>query len=787
MARPRPRPATVPPRRHESLFAEDEDTAAAVGEGLRRAALGLTAALLVGRAFFPGEDADAGSGLGWLLLLFAAAAMAIAGQWAAGSLRLRISAVDLAFLLLVALVGLSVTGAAERRAAITLAWEWAGLAVAYLLMRNLPRSRSETEALAGVLVATAVALACYGLYQAVIEFPALKAAYLANPRPLLEQMGVDPDSPAARQSAEQRLLGSSEVFATFALANSLAGFLVGPTVAAIGVALANALDRRGREPPWRALALAAIPVCALLACLVLTKSRSGYVGLIAGVAVLGWRVRGRALWIACVVLVSTLGALTVIAAAMRQLDWQVLTESTRSLRFRTEYWIATWRLINGSSRVFFGGLGPGNFAGPYLRYKLPQASEEIRDPHNFLLEVWTTAGLVAVVVLLIALGLALRAVLRTSRGGPAIDEPAGRSGWLWICGAGGWLLVVALGKLNPFEGDGLARWLVLGAGWAAGAAGLGVLWRRQPIPAGALGAGALAVLVNLLAAGGIGYPPVALCLWALIALGLNLRNDLPAGTLRQIGGRWSAFGAAAALAALGGSFVGSALPQWRAQGALEAARLARDPARIQMAYLEAVAADRYSAAPWLGLAELAYRDWRAHGSAPGVRVWPRIAELLDRAARPPLNPNSLVVQRRRIAYLHDLLARQGAANRDAARMRADLVNAAAKAVQLYPANAALHAELAEACAATGRFDIAAREARAALRLDTQMPHPDKKLPDALRARLRAAEPKWTEQAARKSARLPSRPLGEHRAERRGVPASRPVSGLSSDALPREAA
>ena len=43
----------------------------------------------------------------------------------------------------------------------------------------------------------------------------------------------------------------------------------------------------------------------------------------------------------------------------------------------------------------WSGVGPANFAMPYLRHKLPQASEEIQDPHNMILEVWATAGIFA--------------------------------------------------------------------------------------------------------------------------------------------------------------------------------------------------------------------------------------------------------------------------------------------------------------------------------------------------------------------------------------------------------
>ena len=49
-----------------------------------------------------------------------------------------------------------------------------------------------------------------------------------------------------------------------------------------------------------------------------------------------------------------------------------------------------------SSPFFWWGVGPGNFGGPYLKYKLPESSEEILDPHNMFIEVWATAGVLGI-------------------------------------------------------------------------------------------------------------------------------------------------------------------------------------------------------------------------------------------------------------------------------------------------------------------------------------------------------------------------------------------------------
>ena len=191
------------------------------------------------------------------------------------------------------------------------------------------------------------------------------------------------------------------------------------------------------------------------------------------------------------------------------------------------------------------GARPGELRGPYLRHKLPEASEEILDPHNMVLEVWATAGLfgrrrAARRARARALADAPPGTRTDGRGvrrtpGPkwSPDAAPGSANWLIPWGGRGMGRGRPVGKLNPFQGDLLARWVILGLGWVAGL-GLGwLLWRRRPIPAAGAGVGVLAISVNLLAAGGIGIPAVALMLWALLALGLNLRDDLPSGRLRE--------------------------------------------------------------------------------------------------------------------------------------------------------------------------------------------------------------------------------------------------------------
>ena len=388
--------------------------------------------------------------------------------------------------------------------------------------------------------------------------------------------------------------------------------------------------------------------------MLLTKSRSAYLGLAAALAVLAWRERRRvsarrlaAGAIAGLVVVS---ALVAAGVATGRLDRQVLTESTKSLGYRAEYWIGAWGVITDGPRTWLTGHGPGNFSGPYVRHKLARSSEEIIDPHNLVLEVWAASGVVAALALVAALGLALRETLgparspeespaperrkgRRSPADPEIGRRAGIGRAAEATGLAGGLRGRGLarwprswGLSIPFAGDLFFRWVILGAAWA-GAVALGLpLWRRRPIAASGLGAAVLGVSINLLAAGGIGIPAVALALWTAVALGLNLREDRDCGRLRVAGGRLLAFVLALGWAALIGTFVGTVRPYWEVEAAMaevEHAMTSRppDPVPPSGRSNDAIRADRFSARPWVALAEIQYAAWRARGARADDLRW----------------------------------------------------------------------------------------------------------------------------------------------------------------------
>ena len=254
-----------------------------------------------------------------------------------------------------------------------------------------------------------------------------------------------------------------------------------------------------------------------------------------------------------------LGLLVAAAIAVRGLGAAVLTEAGKSLGYRLEYWQSTWAMIRDYPWL---GCGPGNFQDCYLHYKLPQASEEIVDPHNLFLEIWATAGTPAILALLALFATFAWQTWRRGRAAQpgttadegALAQPAGSAGLaLPIAGgaAAGLLLAHFVGSVVGLPLD-LSKVL---AGLAVGGAALAGLWpwvRGGRLAAGLVPMAVVVLVIHLSASGGMSFPGVAYSLWILLALGVNqTAGAWRAPALAENDGRpWAAI-LAVALAAAG--------------------------------------------------------------------------------------------------------------------------------------------------------------------------------------------------------------------------------------------
>lgn len=688
-------------------------------------------ALLVARPLWPSESAArTGDGLPIVMLWLLLALAWLGAGLFAGGLKVKLARLDGLVALLVATNCVAALAAAWRdtpRPAVNMLWEWVALGLAYFLARQLITNLAEARAVLVVMMGLAAGVASHGLYQYFVTMPETRAEYAQHPDETLRREGLWYPSGSVERALFEQRLASREPLASFALTNSLAGLLTPWVVVAAAVALTL---RPKQDPVTRTLVAGALTLAVTGLCLVLTKSRSAYAGTALGVlasAAIVLRHRGRLdrrIVGGAMVLVLVAIVAGIVSGG---LDVEVLTEAPKSLGYRWQYWQATLRMIADYPWL---GVGPGEFGDRYTRYKLATASEEISDPHNFVLEMWSTAGPIAALAMVGLVCAVLASVVRRwAAATDALSEQSvdGSKAPLVLLGAiGGVLLAVALPIVTgalleaPYSVynlpvDGVIGALVIWLWWPWVVRGGVSNW----IPA----VGALALWVNLLAAGGIGYPAVAGSLWLLVALAVSCRGG---GQTREMGPQPVFAGWLIVLVATAACFASAYRPVLIASG--WSVRALANPARAEDALLRAVEADPQASLPWARLADLRFQRWQAR---PSLDAWQTYMEAQEAALhmRPHQSALWLVTGDRQMA---------GHRQRPELLRLADAVASYRQAVALYPNHAAGRAKLALALAAIGDRAEAQREANEAWSLDQATPHVDQKLRPDLRAALEAS-------------------------------------------------
>lgn len=231
--------------------------------------------------------------------------------------------------------------------------------------------------------------------------------------------------------------------------------------------LALVLDRFGTSQNVRALAAAVLALA--LVVLLLTQSRSAFVGTTTGLAFVCWlrlrqstwsRMRRAFLQAALAVALTSLVAATVFT-------WLApLDSTTDTLTSRLQIWSASVTLIGDH---LYTGVGPGQF--PLVLDKaFPELSASVAPhiphAHNIALQALLDLGLPGSVVLGLLIAMAVRGLIVTAR------SSTDRSLQLLVVGLAGSLLAFfAYGltdTIAPGARGGLPFWLVLGLALACG-------------------------------------------------------------------------------------------------------------------------------------------------------------------------------------------------------------------------------------------------------------------------------------------------------------------------------
>jgi hypothetical protein len=712
---------------------------------LERVGMMLLVAAVACRNLFPSEDAVDGSGTYFIPLSFLVGACLLAERilsdrrpslvWPAGGWSLL-------------LAGWACSGwhAEYRFPAINLFWEWVSVGILSLYAWHAGAKRGSTV-IASLLLTLALMQSLLAGYESLVSIPNLRALYERNDPAVLNavrELGVERGS-KLEESFRNRLY-SSEPLGTTGHPNSLAAVLV------LAMPLVLLSVRSSFNTPysrWAGIGGSLLLLTAVVTALLMTKSRSAWIAVVPGV-ITWWMLRPEGRfdrswrWIGmggCLVslLVASLAGLGI-------LDREILTQAGQSLSYRWEWWQGTLPVI--ASSVLWG-VGAGHFRNHYLMHKLPFSSEEIADPHQFILELWATGGLL---VLLAYLGLLIyslrKGLLPADRPNGDVRIGLSREGWIGL-----WVAVVLVATLEiglvpllarPDEHASLLAIIVAGGtvsmlGW------IGVRWKDEHIRPAIVG-GVVGLHVHYLAAGGVAFP--ALMSASLVSLSM-IAGSLPPRARMSIA--WAGL-ASFLLAVVSISYAFCFLvPRVERDQLLTRAR--RMEQRIGQVWSVTDPAVRPEL--WAQLVP-EFRTWtelcrEAAGRVPGDREgWDRLAmaestylRLLAKLRQPDeeqafrrakkawdqsleLDPRRSISWSKRGALYREVAASGLGKPDDRISWKGSAYEDFLRSAELYPQSAIRHWDLAGVLEEVGNPSDAVSQYREALRLD-QTPHEDKRL------------------------------------------------------------
>ncbi len=260
------------------------------------------------------------------------------------------------------------------------------------LVRSWTRFRIATALGLGLVLAYTV----HGVYYRTLDLPDVQKDWVDHREERLRQNNLDPESFAGKQFEKKILAG--EMIGFFSSPNSFAAVIVLCFILCAGLAA----HRLSHKDGFASLVPYVIAAGGAGYILYYCRSRTAFVTLILGLLFLAslsrvrpWLARhSRATYASGVAGVFFLASIVI---AYGYTHGNLTHFAANTLTFRWKYWVASAHMFRDHALL---GVGYANFGQTYLRYRLPEAAEEIIDPHNFFVRIATELGAVGAILLL---------------------------------------------------------------------------------------------------------------------------------------------------------------------------------------------------------------------------------------------------------------------------------------------------------------------------------------------------------------------------------------------------
>jgi O-antigen ligase len=313
---------------------------------------------------------------------------------------------------------ISVAWSTDRFSAAVTSADFFAAACLLWAMSQLVRSASRFRITAAVAFGLLMVLVVQSAFYRWMDVPANIQYWNEKKADILKEHNWAPDSFAARQF-EHKLV-SGELVGFFNSANTFAAVGVLLFAACVGVGFQKWRDGE----PWGWLLLPLVAAISLVWILVSAASKASGATPILGLLVLAlfftWRYkrppisrRDHSIAFSISLAIVVFAMIAIVARGLHK-HGLFTGHFSNSLDFRWKYWVASAGIFLGHPLI---GIGWSNFSYYYLAHRLPEAAEEIKDPHNFLVRIFVELGMIGG---FLAVSWLLRLAWETTS--PAIDQ-----------------------------------------------------------------------------------------------------------------------------------------------------------------------------------------------------------------------------------------------------------------------------------------------------------------------------------------------------------------------------
>ena len=323
-----------------------------------------------------------------------------------GRCEYRFSLIEVGlFLFCLAAVISSIT-AANKRAAITNAIIFIAPMLTAVLLIQILDSTTKIKLVLITIAASAVLCTYQSADQLLSSNQVAIDQYEKAPQTMLAPLGIQPGS--FQQFLFEHRLYSQGVKGYFTTSNSAGSFSILAAFAAIALLIDKLKKQKSLTPLPLSTLAAALAVAIIIAGLLITKSKGAIIAFAIALVMFAaylccakWINKYKKILLVLALLLFIIAASAIITYGTKH---DTLPGGS-SMLVRWQYWKGAAK-IYAQNQPF--GVGPGNFAHAYTKYKPDAALETVADPHNLLLSLLAQYGPLGLVAFLAILYITLK-------------------------------------------------------------------------------------------------------------------------------------------------------------------------------------------------------------------------------------------------------------------------------------------------------------------------------------------------------------------------------------------